>query len=278
MDRLAVKAPAKINLGLHILSRRDDGYHEIETGMAAVGWYDELTFELSDALVFTCSDSSLPVDDSNLVVRAVKMMAGEFGRDPSVRVHLHKSIPYGAGLGGGSSDAAATLNALCKLWERDLPKERLLEMAALLGSDVPFFIDADPALASGRGEILSPLSLSLNHHVVILAGPQGISTAEAYGGCEPTNEGRPDLRMLLESRSPNEWRGHLENDFTDVAFRKVPELVDQSRYLEQSGADYVSLSGSGSAIYGLFGSEELARLASDGAPFSDVRTWYGRMV
>lgn len=278
MDQLVIEAPAKVNLGLHILSKRDDGYHEIETGMVAIPWCDRLTFRDSEEMLFTCSDSSLPVDDSNLVVRAARLLGEALGRKPAVKIHLEKFIPHGAGLGGGSSDAAATLKALRSLWNPGFPREELTKLAAALGSDVPFFIDAVPALATGRGERLSTLDVSLSHWIVVLAGVDGISTAEAYGACSPRSEGRADIRELLEHRSPRQWSGVLENDFTAIAVASVPAIRDQCDYLQGSGADFVSLSGSGSAVFGLFETEDAAREAVDGVPFRGVRTWQGRML
>ncbi len=280
MDPLVVRAPAKINLGLHILARRDDGYHEIETGMIGVKWYDTLTVTHAPALSLTCSDPSLPTNKSNLVMRAATRLKELTKYDGGASIHLDKQIPYGAGLGGGSSDAAATLNALCSLWNLEIPRQELSALAASIGSDVPFFLDPKPSIASGRGEYLKPLdteAFNFPYTVVILASEQGISTAEAYGGSTPNNNNRPDIGSILTTTPVEEWQDLLVNDFTDVAFSKVKKLRSLEKYLRDAGASYVSLSGSGSAIYGLFSGPEKA-LRAGRLDDDSVRVWVGNAV
>ncbi|MDX1419144.1 MAG: 4-(cytidine 5'-diphospho)-2-C-methyl-D-erythritol kinase, partial [Rubricoccaceae bacterium] len=150
-------APAKINLGLHVLRRRADGFHDVETVLVPIGWADGLTARPAPGLRFTCSDPALPTDDGNLVVRAARALAGWAGVAPAAALHLAKRVPYGAGLGSGSSDAAHTLRLLARLWGLDVPADALHGLAAGLGSDVPFFLGDGPALATGRGEVLTPL-------------------------------------------------------------------------------------------------------------------------
>ena len=161
-------APAKINLSFKILRRRDDGFHKIDTVMAPISLADELTIEPNergDGLVFTSDDPTLPSGEGNLVVRATRSFFGEINQEPQVRIALKKNIPHGAGLGGGSSDAASTLLALNELYRQTLPRARLTNLAAALGSDVPFFLAGGAARCRGRGEIVEPVgplpSLSL---------------------------------------------------------------------------------------------------------------------
>ena len=155
---LTLSAPAKINLGLHVLRKRTDGYHDIETVLHRIAWADTLTLRPSDRLEMTCSDPALPTDTDNLCLQAAHRLADRLGTSQGASIHLEKRVPYGAGLGGGSSDAATTLKGLQQLWEVDVPQEMLHEVAASVGSDVPFFLMETPAAyATGRGDRLTPL-------------------------------------------------------------------------------------------------------------------------
>src|SRR5262245_55316153 len=152
-------APAKINLSLRVLRRRDDGFHDIDSLLVPISVFDQLDVDLRDdgGLHFTCDDPTVPADDTNLVVRAARLFCTEVGLEPHLRIHLEKHIPHGAGLGGGSSDAAQTLLALNQLFRTELPLETLVSLAADLGSDVPFFIHGAAVRATGRGEQITPV-------------------------------------------------------------------------------------------------------------------------
>lgn len=258
---------AKINIGLRIMEKRPDGYHNIETFFYPVDLADALEFVVrkdhrrGDTLRITglMKDSD---PDSNLVMKAVKIMRQSFDF-PGIRIHLHKSIPIGAGLGGGSSDAAGILKALNKYFGFGLNSEELRSFAGLVGSDAPFFIDSTPSFAEGVGNILSEFPLDLSgYSIVILYPDTNISTAEAYAGCVPCPGGL-SLRQLL-NLPVSEWRGRVVNDFELNIFRSYPQVGKLKMALYEAGAIYASMSGSGSAVYGIFEGEpelpgELAR-------------------
>jgi 4-diphosphocytidyl-2-C-methyl-D-erythritol kinase len=254
---------AKINIGLRIMEKRPDGYHNIETFFYPVDLTDALEFVVrkdnrkSDTLRVTgVMEGSDP--DDNLVMKTVKLMRQSFDF-PGLRIHLHKSIPVGAGLGGGSSDAAGILRALNRYFGFGLNSEELRSFAGRLGSDAPFFIDGTPSFAEGVGNILSefPLDLSM-YHIVILYPDVNINTAEAYAGCVPCPTGL-SLRQLL-NLPVSEWRGRVMNDFELNIFRAYPQVGMLKVALYEAGALYASMSGSGSAVYGIFREEpELPR-------------------
>jgi len=244
---------AKINLGLHVLSKRKDNYHNLETLMHPVGLYDILEFLPSrdKETIFKVSGISISGDmEDNLVYKAYKMLKDRYNL-PELKIHLHKMIPAGAGLGGGSSDAAFMLKGLNQFFGLQLSTGELQNYAALLGSDCSFFIMNEPALVSGRGEILSPADNYVKNLRLLLFYPGfHVSTAEAYGGIVP-DPGRESLVSILNSGIQN-WRKTLTNDFEKSIFEKYPVLHDLKEKLYESGAVYASMSGSGSAVYGLF--------------------------
>lgn len=252
---MVVFPKAKINIGLRIVERRPDGFHNIETFFYPVEFADALEFvarkdsRRNDSLRVTgMMDDTDP--DQNLVMKAVKLMRSSFDF-PGIRVHLHKAIPVGAGLGGGSSDAAGMLKALNRYFGFGLNSEELRSFAQKLGSDAPFFIDATPSFAEGVGNILSEFPLDLgNYHIMLFYPGLNISTAEAYAGCVPDPESLP-LRQLLKL-PVEEWRGRVINDFELNIFRIYPRVGELKKALYDTGAVYASMSGSGSVVYGIF--------------------------
>jgi len=252
---MVVFPKAKINIGLRIVEKRPDGFHNIETFFYPVEFADALEFVVrkdsrrSDSLKVTgVMDGTDP--DKNLVMKAVKLMRDSFDF-PGIRIHLHKAIPVGAGLGGGSSDAAGMLKALNKYFGFGLNSEELRSFAQKLGSDAPFFIDATPSFAEGVGNILSELPLDLSRYSIMLFNPGlNISTAEAYAGCVPDPDGK-SLRQLL-ILPVEEWRGRVKNDFELNIFRNYPQVSEMKTALYDAGAVYASMSGSGSVVYGIF--------------------------
>ncbi len=264
------KAFAKINLGLRVLEKRRDGFHNIQSLMIPIGWHDELEFSKSESLSLTCTDESLPVDETNLCVQAALALQQQFDF-VGVRIHLDKRVPHGAGLGGGSSDAAATLGALRQLWNLSASDEDLEEIAASLGSDIPFFISGRPSLVSGRGEILNPVELDLEGWLAVAVPEVPIATADAYGWVTP-DASRPDMVVPSYTLSPTL---DVHNDFQPEMVRRFPvvgELVDT---FKAAGAVHVSMSGSGSAVYGIFADEVAARNSIDLLNLPGVRTWVG---
>ena len=243
--------PAKINLGLRILRKRADGYHDLETVLLPVPWRDALEVIRSDTFSFQTSGLPIPGQaESNLCVKAYRLLQSDFNLPP-VAVHLHKIIPMGAGLGGGSSDAASMLMLLNDLFELALSPSELEAYAAQLGSDCPFFINPRPRLATGTGTTLEALPLDLSSkHLVIVYPNVSVTTAAAYARVVP-RQPDSDLRELL-TQPLAAWKDRVVNDFEDSVFQHHPTLADIKEQLYHTGATYASLSGSGSALYGLF--------------------------
>jgi 4-diphosphocytidyl-2-C-methyl-D-erythritol kinase len=246
--------PAKINLGLRIIDKRPDGYHNLETVFYPVGLTDALEFTIlndgfSDRLVVTGTTEKIAHDD-NLVIKALKKVR-EKHDVPPLDIHLHKAIPSGAGLGGGSSDASSFITVLNNYFSLGISEPVLFDMAASLGSDCAFFINKTPAFATGRGEKLLPLPPVRNEWFISIVKPSlYISTAMAYGSCKPSGNG-PDMRDIY-SEGPDGWKEKLINDFESTLFIAYPELKEIKTLIYKSGAVYASLSGSGSAFFGIF--------------------------
>lgn len=262
---------AKINLGLNILSVRPDGYHEVETVMVPVpGLYDVLEIVRRDAPGAAFIPSGLTVDcppEENLCLRAYGLMQEKYGIGGAVLL-LHKRIPFGAGLGGGSADAAFTIRGLNAVFSLGLTEAHMEELAAELGSDTAFFIRNRPALATGRGERLAPVSVNLEGHSVLLVKPGlHISTREAYAGVVP-RPARCDLKQTVEG-DMRHWKERLTNDFEPSLFPKYPELARIKQTLYELGAEYASLSGSGSTVFGIFPGK-----AKPEHPFSSCFTFF----
>lgn len=264
-------APAKINLGLHVLRKRADGYHDIETVLHRIGWADRIMAAPADALTMTCSDPALPTDEHNLCMQAAQRLREAFGVEQGAALHLDKRVPYGAGLGSGSSDAATTLRLLDALWALDAPSKVLHEMAAQMGADVPFFLGDTAALATERGDVLTPLHdasgapYTLPFSLVVVVPDVHIATPEAYRRVEPNDTGRPDLAALVRSNDLARWRRALINDFESPIMQAYPAVRSTRDALVEAGADYAALSGSGSAVYGVFTEPSAARTAAEAA-------------
>jgi 4-diphosphocytidyl-2-C-methyl-D-erythritol kinase len=250
---------AKINLGLKVLGRRADGYHEIRTVFQTVTLHDRLTFEPADdgRLELACTDPSIPTDEGNLVMRAVNALRERYNVTQGARIHLEKNIPAGGGLGGGSSDAALTLLALARLWKIETDARELSELAARLGADVPFFLTGGTALGTGPGTDIAPLEDAPKTHLVIVTPAVRVSTAEAYealGAPALTKaEGLVNLSVSrTEADFPDSLCDVMSNDFEAVVVRLKPEIGRARDALLGAGAARASLSGSGSSVYGVF--------------------------
>lgn len=244
---------AKINLGLNILRRRSDGYHDISTVMMPVGWKDILEIVPAGDTTSSLTVSGNHVDcppEKNLVMKALRLM--ESCREvPASAIYLRKIIPDGAGLGGGSADAAFTLTTLNTLYSLGLSDGELEAMAAKLGADCPFFVGNRPMLCSGIGTEFTPVDVDLSGlRLLIVKPPVHVSTAEAYAGVSPRIPAESIAEIV--GRPVAEWRGRLVNDFETSVFARHPELAALKEYLYGLGAVYASMSGSGSSVYGLF--------------------------
>ena len=255
---LVERAPAKINLGLHVLRQRPDGFHDVETVLHRIDWADTVTAQPAETLSMTCSDSALPTDRENLCMQAARRLAEAFEVSAGAELHLEKRVPYGAGLGGGSSDAATTLRLLTRLWDLSLSPDVLHTVARRIGADVPFFLEEVPtAYATGRGDDLTPLrhagrSYRLPYPVLVAVPPVEVATPEAYARVTPNDAERPHLPSLLRTNDLSRWRTALRNDFEGPIAERYPEIREVKRWLRAEGAEYVSLSGSGGAVYGVF--------------------------
>ena len=243
---------AKINLGLHILNRRNDGYHDIETLMLPIGLCDALEFIPSSVTKLTYSGIKMDISpELDLCMKAYHVLASEFSI-PEISIHLHKAIPTGAGLGGGSSDAAFMLKSLNSYFNLNLSTEKLIELASTVGSDCPFFINNSPGIVSGKGEIIEPFSFSLKNFKIFVVHPGiHIDTAWAYSLSNPDSK-RPSLRSTIQNQPPEQWREIIKNDFENIVFTKYPEIQRIKEKLYSLGAIYASMTGSGSAVYGIF--------------------------
>lgn len=254
MDKISLKVPAKINLYLRVLGKRDDGYHEIESLMQAVDIYDELTLERSDTIEITCDDPSLSRDESNLAFKAASVLRDRF-HFPGAKIDLAKRIPSGAGLGGGSADAAFVIRGLCSLYGLAPEPDEILKIAAGIGSDVPFFLSGGQAQVTGRGEIVRSIRLPDQYDIIVIVPPIKTSTAEIYNNIRIglTKENKP---VLFEKRTGvsrfNKLVKRFSNDLEEAVLRKFPELAELKEILMESGAACSSMTGSGSAFFGLF--------------------------
>ncbi len=244
--------PAKINLGLHVLHKRDDGYHEIETCMVTIPWFDILEITFSETFEFVQSGNVIPSSlEDNLCFKAYNALKSKY-LIPNLRIHLRKQLPMGAGLGGGSADAAYVLKGINELCGFNISNDELRNIAAALGSDCPFFIENEPQLAKGRGELLSSLSLDLSGYWIKVINPGiHVSTKDAYDGVLLSNELKQSISAILE-KDISLWKSELKNDFEKSVFKIHPQLENLKDELYGEGAVYAAMSGSGSTIFGIY--------------------------
>lgn len=270
--RAAILAPAKVNLTLHVVGRRADGYHLLETLMVPVSFFDELEIRAararrSNVTCHVSGPAKVAGGARNLAARAARLVLAELGVDARVSIRLRKRVPAGAGLGGGSSDAAAVLKALPRLLGRRIRRERLREMAAGLGADVPFFLDCRPAWASGIGEVLRPIPRFPRLHFVVAVPLTRVETAWAYANALP-----PIPRLTTRKRGRTRADGlragakslsfRVSNDFEHGVSAAVPDVARLRKRLVALGAQAVVMSGSGSAVVGIFASRAEAEQAA----------------
>ncbi len=256
----------KINLGLNILRKRSDGYHDLETVFYPLPLYDVLEVipadphQKSATLPFTSSGLAIEGSHaSNLCVKAYRLLKKDFPKMPHIRMHLHKVIPSGAGLGGGSADAAFTLDLLNRMFDLKINPPRLREYAMELGSDCPFFLINKPCYASGRGEILEPVEVNLSGLQIVIVNPGiHIDTGQAFMKIQPA---LPEKSLKTIIGMPvKTWKLELQNDFEKLIFPHHREIVDIKDYLYSRGALYASMSGSGSSVFGIFPGNEKPEL------------------
>lgn len=244
----------KINIGLNIIEKRDDGFHNIETVFYPVGLYDAL--EIIDSNKLSIELSGIKIEgnsNDNLCIKAYQLISENYNIPP-VSIFLHKAIPAGAGLGGGSSDAAFMIQLLNKMFTLNISLEESIHYASMLGSDCPFFLKNAPVFAHGRGEITEEISLNLKGYHILMAKPDfKISTAKAYSLVKPDV---PAFSLAdLSHKNIKDWKNFVVNDFEVPVSKEFPEIIKIKNRLYNSGAVYASLTGSGSAVYGIFESE-----------------------
>ena len=259
---LTLQAFAKVNLGLRVLGKRPDGYHEIVTVLQTISLHDTLTFTVLEAphIILSCDDASVPSGAENLVIRAARALQKQCAPNAGVYVRLEKRIPSAAGLGGGSSDAAVTLVALANLWGTRTAAPELTEIAGKLGADVPFFFQGGTALATGIGKDIAELPDAARQKFLLVIKPNSsIPTAKAYAGLKARSLTTVEAEIILASSQRGEFFDNLnsealQNDFDEVAFKLEPEIGRVKAALVKAGARASLLAGSGSAVFGIFDS------------------------
>jgi 4-diphosphocytidyl-2-C-methyl-D-erythritol kinase len=266
--KLVFKTPAKINLGLFILGKRPDGYHDLETLFQMVSLYDTVSLEsLENKIELVCDDPRVPTDESNLMIRAARLLQETVPERSGLgcRMVLNKKIPMGAGLGGGSGNAAGVLRGLNRLWDLKLKSAELSKIAAQLGSDIPFFLCAPSALGRGRGERLTPLQPSKKFHVILVYPRVSMATSEVYHALNfDLTKNLKNINILLEFFSQSKIASlgtHLHNDLEPIVTNKLPVVASIKQKLNSLNANGTLLSGSGSAVFGIFENSQGAQEA-----------------
>ncbi|MDE1192747.1 MAG: 4-(cytidine 5'-diphospho)-2-C-methyl-D-erythritol kinase [Arachidicoccus sp.] len=251
---------AKINIGLFITNKRDDGFHDLETVFYPIPFCDALEVMPNKKNEFNFTCSGLPVENTseNLCIKAYKLIRNDYPFIPELQMWLHKAIPTGAGLGGGSADASFTLKLLNEEFQLNISEEKLLQYALSLGSDCPFFIQNKACIAKGRGEIMEPVNVDLRNYYIIVVHPGiHINTGWAFKQLQPKPVGF-SLKKIAEEKIET-WRDFVRNDFEKPVFELYPEIKKIKEELYKKGALFASMTGSGSSVYGLF-SEDPANI------------------
>ncbi len=253
---------AKINLALHIRGRRDDGFHELETVLQTVSLHDTLRFETDDRLLLECDDRRVPLGDTNLIIKAAKLLANAFSVREGARIFLEKSIPFPGGLGGGSSNAATALIGLSRLWNIDTTAVELEPIAAKLGADVPFFLHGGTALGTGRGDEIEELDDAPLENLLIVTPDIDVPTPEIFARYAADSlTTAASKSILLNYRFRPEDASVFRNDLERTVFAMHPEIGSVKRELEKMGAKAALMSGSGASVFAVFEKEETRQAA-----------------
>ena len=261
------RTPAKVNLGLHILGKREDGFHELETLFQMVNWFDEIKIEcLSRGLELVCDQPDIPHDEGNLAIKAAQILQTQFpDRCKGARIYLSKNIPHGAGLGGGSGNAAGVLLGLNFLWDLKLKRKDLILIASKLGSDVPFFLFSPCAIGRGRGEILESVNSSIKFYILMVYPGFSVSTALVYENLKLKLTKRQNnisiLKNFLLQLEYAQLGANWSNDLEPIVFQEHPGLSEIKKGMLALGAKGALLSGSGSTVFGIFDNPEIAKNA-----------------
>jgi 4-diphosphocytidyl-2-C-methyl-D-erythritol kinase len=264
MNKIVIQSPAKINIGLNIVHKRDDGFHDLETIFYPINLYDEISFTKSDKFSFESNDEVLNKETTNLIIRAKELLENEVGTPLLVDIFLNKNIPIGAGLGGGSSNAASTLTSLAKLYEIKIDNHHLSKLALKLGSDVPYFLHPVPSFAESRGEVLVPINLSFHKYILIVNPGIHVSTKWAFGLIKTKIPDFSIKSLISKPRIEIEEVMRLaSNDFESMVFEHFKEIKRIKEKMLEFGASYSMMTGTGSTVWGMFHDKELANRAKN---------------
>ncbi len=264
MKNLVKKSPAKINLGLYVLDKRKDEFHNIKTIFYPLLLSDELTFEISDKLEISSNSEQVNRLESNIIQKTIRLIEEKIGKNISLKIFIDKKIPLGAGLGGGSSNAATTLKALNELYDLQLNYEVLADLALKIGSDVPYFLNPTPAIGESRGEKVKPISLEINYPILIVNPGLVIHTKWAFNNITVQKSKTNQLEQLAKgSLEFDNLRNSVKNDFESLVFSKYPEVSEIKKELYNIGAEFALMTGTGSTVFGIFSNLQRAYLAED---------------
>lgn len=276
--KLSYKAYAKVNLGLDVLRRREDGYHDVKMIMQTVNLYDVIEIEESDDTLISIvtENDSIPVNEDNLIYKACKLLMDEFNIKKGVRITLEKNIPVAAGMAGGSTDAAKTMIGINELFKLGLSKDELMKRGVRIGADVPYCIMGGTALSEGIGEILSPVSGMPNCHILIAKPPINVSTKFVYENLH-ANElvSHPDidgLKSSIEASDIYAVASKMENVLETVTVKEYPIIEEIKTFMKKAGALNSIMSGSGPTVFGLFDNYEIAKKAYDSLLAKNITT------
>jgi len=264
MEKLTVESPAKINLGLNVLKKREDGYHDLETVFLPILLSDKITFSKSDKIKIETNSDLLNVLNNNLVFKAIQLLEENTRQNIFLDIYIDKNIPIGGGLGGGSSNAAITLKSVNKMFELGLDLADLTRLALDIGSDVPYFLNPVPSFAESRGEILHPLNIELPYPILIVNPGIKIDTSWAFTKIKPAKPIN-SLRNILNSHLTDldYLKEFVTNDFEEIVFNEYQQIKDIKDSLYLQGAQFALMSGTGSTVYGIFSNLQKAYWAED---------------
>lgn len=272
MRTAVIKSHAKINIFLHVLGKRQDGYHDLYTLFTRIGLHDTLTVTESSAQTITCDNPQIPTDEKNIISKVDKILKTEYGIDNNFSVHIEKNIPDGGGLGGGSSNAAAYLRAVLGLLDIQMPWEDRIKIMTAVGSDTAFFLYDRPMIGEGRGEVLTEYG-ELPHCYVVLVNPGvHISTAKVFSSPNLKLTDRTEVTRILHAKKFEDYAHIMYNGLEPAVFAEYPEVAEAKDVLFKSGAEHAMMSGSGATVFGLFRDREKAQTAME-AIQSGRPTW-----
>jgi 4-diphosphocytidyl-2-C-methyl-D-erythritol kinase len=263
MEEIKLESHSKINIGLNVVEKRKDGFHNLQTVFYPLLLADKLVFQKSDKLKLISDSKKIEELNDNLILEAIKLIENETGLKIKVKISLEKNIPIGAGLGGGSSNAAATLKAINKLYELKFEYKKISDLALKLGSDVPFFLSAVPSYGESRGEKLIPLNLEIQYPILVVNPGINISTRWAFEKIIPSKPNYNLIQLLSGKLDFTEIRNQVKNDFEPIVFKEYPVIEKIKKDFYGKGANFALMSGTGSTVYGIFSNLQKALWAEE---------------